>query len=208
MTNVVRNLVTRKFLPTAWASSFFRPGTQSALPLICALFTALSASSPVLAQSTTQPPLRCSTADHRAFDFWIGTWDVTPAGKESPTGVNRISAQHNGCVIREEYSTQSGYTGMSMSFYDVARKTWHQTWMSSDGGALYIEGGLNERGEMVLSNANWPGYVVGSQINRVTWTPIKNGQNFGSVRQHWQASTDGGKSWQTVFDGLYVKRDD
>jgi len=25
------------------------------------------------------------------------------------------------------------------------------------------------------------------------------------VRQHWRQSTDGGKSWSTVFDGKYVR---
>lgn len=212
MTNVVRNLVLRESLPTAWASSFSRPGTRSALPLICALFAAL-VPSPVSAQSAApaapaaqKPPPPCATADHRAFDFWIGTWDVTPAGRDAPTAVNRISAQHGGCVIREVYETQGGYTGMSMSFYDAVRKKWHQTWMGLDGTALYIEGGLNDAGEMVLSNANWPGYVAGSQINRVTWTPNKEGEDIVSVRQHWQASKDGGQTWTTVFDGLYGRR--
>ena len=27
----------------------------------------------------------------------------------------------------------------------------------------------------------------------------------GSVRQHWQSSTDDGANWTDVFDGLYVK---
>ncbi len=96
---------------------------------------------------------------------------------------------------------------MSMSFYDAARKTWHQTWMGLDGGALFIEGGLNDKGEMVLSNANWPGYVKESPINRITWTPNKDGPNGEiTVRQHWQASKDGGEKWTTVFDGVYRKQ--
>lgn len=223
MTKVVRNLVFREFMPSAWASSFSRPGipgsdTRSAQPLFCALFATLLASSPIfsssaIAQSTPSaaptakaPPPPCASADHRAFDFWIGTWDVTPAGKEAPTAINSISAQHGGCVIREEYQTQGGYTGMSMSFYDAARKNWHQTWMGADGTALFIAGGLNDKGEMVLSNANWPGYVEGSPVNRVTWTPNRDGANIVSVRQHWQASEDNGQNWKTVFDGLYVKR--
>jgi hypothetical protein len=34
---------------------------------------------------------------------------------------------------------------------------------------------------------------------RITWTPNPD----GSVRQHWEASTDAGKTWTTSFDGLY-----
>ena len=140
--------------------------------------------------------------DHRAFDFWIGSWDVTAAGQDQPSAANRISREHGGCVIREDYATKGGYTGMSMSFYDAARNTWHQTWMGKDGSALFIAGGLNERGEMVLSSRNTPYHVEGTTINRVTWTP----RTDGSVRQHWQSSQDEGATWRDVFDGLYVKR--
>lgn len=128
---------------------------------------------------------------------------MTSSASSTSTAVNRISVQHGGCVIREEYRTSGGYSGMSMSFYDAPRKMWHQTWMGVDGNPLYIEGGPNAEGQMVLSNANWPGYVAGTPINRVIWTPNAN----GSVRQHWQKSDDGGKTWADVFDGLYVKRE-
>lgn len=116
--------------------------------------------------------------------------------------MNRISREHGGCVIREDYTTKGGYTGMSMSFYDADRKKWHQSWMGVDGSALYIEGGLNDLGEMVLSNRNTPYSQAGTTVNRITWTPNSD----GSVRQHWQASQDGGKTWSTVFDGHYMKR--
>jgi len=128
---------------------------------------------------------------------------VTAKGQSAPTAINKITMQHRGCVIREEYATKGGYSGMSMSFYDRNQKKWHQTWMGMDGGALFIEGGLNAAGAMVLSNKNTPYYVEGTPINRVTWTPNED----GSVRQHWQASQDGGKTWSDVFDGLYVRRD-
>jgi len=127
---------------------------------------------------------------------------VTAAGQDQPTAVNRISREHGGCVLREDYSTKGGYTGMSMSFYDAARKKWHQSWMGVDGSALFIEGGLNERGEMVLSNRNTPYYQDRAAINQITWTPNSD----GSVRQHWQTSSDDGASWSTVFDGLYVRQ--
>ena len=38
--------------------------------------------------------------------------------------------------------------------------------------------------------------------NRITWTPNAD----GSVRQHWEASTDG-ETWTTAFDGRYVRKD-
>ena len=181
---------------------------RGAKPLFCAALAILIAPSlpftPAVAQQAApaSPPPPCASDEHKAFDFWLGTWDVTPAGQSEPSAVNTISSQHNGCVVREEYATKGGYSGMSMSFYDQAQKKWHQTWMGIDGNALFIEGGLNDKGEMVLSNANTPYYSEGAPINRITWTPNAD----GSVRQHWETSQDGGESWSTLFDGLYVKR--
>ena len=206
----ISKMLARDILPTAWASSYSRTSRSRARPLLGAAIATLLVPSLLIAPAHAQsaatpaakPPPACATENHRAFDFWLGNWDVTAAGEDQPSATNKISRAHAGCVIREDYSTNGGYTGMSMSFYDSAREKWHQTWMGVDGGALFIEGGLNERGEMVLSNRNTPYYEDGMKINRITWTPKAN----GSVRQHWQASKDGGKTWSTVFDGLYVRQ--
>jgi len=206
----IRKKLEPGILPTAWASSDSRESRYRVRPLLGAVLATLLVPSPLTAPvqaqspppSAANPPPACASDDHRAFDFWIGTWDVTAAGQDQPSAVNRISREHAGCVLREDYRTSGGYTGMSMSFYDAAREKWHQTWMGADGSALFIEGGPNAQGEMVLSNRNTPYYKEGMPINRITWTPMEN----GSVRQHWQASQDGGQAWTTVFDGLYVKR--
>lgn len=198
--------IARFALPTAWTRSFSQSVKIAvAIPLISlvpSLFLAPVHAQTAPATPAPTPPPACASDDHRAFDFWIGSWDVTAKGQPGPSAVNNISVQHRGCVIREEYATKGGYTGMSMSFYSAAHKKWHQTWMGLDGNALFIEGGLNENGQMVLSNANTPYYKEGTPINRITWTPNED----GNVRQHWQASQDGGKTWSDVFDGLYVKR--
>lgn len=206
----IRKTPNRDDLPTAWASSYARERWVRAYPLSGVAIATLLVPSPLFAPvqaqpavtSAAKPPPACATDDYRAFDFWIGVWEVTAAGKVQPEAVNRISREHAGCVLREDYTTKGGYTGMSMSFYDAVQKKWHQTWMGVDGSALFIEGGLNDQGQMVLSNRNTPYYREGMPINRISWTPNKD----GSVRQHWQASQDAGKTWSTVFDGLYVKQ--
>ena len=194
----------RILLPTAWASSNFRRSRPAARPLSGAVIATVLMSSPSFAQQAAVPAAvpACATEAHRAFDFWIGVWDVTAAGQGQPSAVNRISREHGGCALREDYATKGGYTGMSISFYDARRGIWHQTWMGVYGSALFIEGGLNDRGEMVLSSRNTPYHLEGAKISQVTWTPNPD----GSVRQHWQMSSDDGASWSTVFDGLYVRQ--
>jgi hypothetical protein len=135
----------------------------------------------------------CSAPEHRQFDFWIGHWDVfMPDGKKA--GENRIEAIEGGCALLEQWTGARGPTGKSLNIYDGERKRWHQTWVDSSGGLLLLDGAFSN-GRMVLSSG-------GSPTQRITWTP----QGDGSVRQLWQSSEDGGKTWRTAFDGRYVKR--
>jgi hypothetical protein len=42
----------------------------------------------------------------------------------------------------------------------------------------------------------------GKVTDRIVWTPLEDGR----VRQVWDMSSDGGRSWQLLFDGLYTRR--
>jgi hypothetical protein len=44
----------------------------------------------------------------------------------------------------------------------------------------------------------------GRQRERLTFAPLAGGR----VRQLWEQSPDGGRSWTVVFDGTYVPRPD
>lgn len=139
----------------------------------------------------------CRSAEHRQFDFWLGDWDVTnQAGPQRPPSHNRISSREGGCIVLEEYDTPSGYSGVSISFYDPNRKQWHQTWMDNQGQPILHSGGMRD-GRMVLVDD-----PEGQTQNRTTWTPMDEEK----VRQHWEFSDDGGKTWSTVFDGLCTRR--
>jgi hypothetical protein len=142
-------------------------------------------------------PAPCSAAEYRQFDFWLGDWDVTnPAGK--PAGHNHVTSEYGGCVLQEHWSGNGGSLGSSFNIYDPVRKVWHQTWVDNIGTLLEIEGGLKD-GSMVMSGEQQQ--ADGKKLlHRITWTP-----KDGKVRQFWQTSTDGGKTWVTAFDGLYSK---
>ena len=52
----------------------------------------------------------CDAAVHRAFDCWLGEWQVhMPDGKLA--GTDLITSEYGGCVIHEHYSTGRGYSG-------------------------------------------------------------------------------------------------
>lgn len=152
-------------------------------------------STAALAQNPTPA---CTSAEHRAFDFWIGEWNVYgPQGKLA--GTNSIRREYGGCVLHERYETGRSYSGESLNIYDATRKVWHQTWVDSSGLLLLLEGGLRNQA-MVLE-----GEVVGADgktaRHRITWTPNAD----GSVRQLWE-STDASDAWTVAFDGKYIRR--
>ncbi len=143
-------------------------------------------------------PLRpCKSPEYRQFDFWLGDWNVESPASPGGKSRNQITSINDGCAIREVYTTSIGYEGTSLNFYDGTKKVWHQTWIDNQGGALYLEGGLQGKA-MVLSTTTSP-----QSVNRITWTPLDDGR----VRQHWEATADGGKTWTTVFDGYYSRRE-
>lgn len=142
----------------------------------------------------------CTGPEHRQFDFWLGSWEVTtPDG--TLAGNSRIEASQDGCVLHERYTTPKGYDGQSLNIHDRTRQVWHQTWVDNTGTLLELEGGLVD-GRMVLEGAGKR--RDGTPVrHRITWTP--NGD--GTVRQLWE-STDAQGAWIVGFDGLYRRRPD
>jgi hypothetical protein len=165
------------------------------LPL--ALVLAAGVFPPASAQQPARPPA-CTTAEHHQFDFWIGDWEVTlPNGKHA--GTNRIEPILTGCVLRETWSGAGGMHGTSYNIYDAAGRRWHQTWVD-DGGNLLELNGAFDGGKMVLTGEQKDS--SGTTLQRITWSP----SDHGEVRQLWEASSDGGKTWSVQFDGRYRKK--
>ncbi len=164
--------------------------TLGLLLAVSALSFATEAPAPATSES-------CAAPEHRQFDFWVGDWTVTQAGK--PAGINRIERILDGCALLESWSGTSGYRGNSLNFYDAARKRWHQTWTDTSGTALALDGEFTA-GRMVLAGTRFDPARQQTVHDRITWTPNAD----GTVRQLWEASADG-KTWSVLFDGLYAR---
>jgi hypothetical protein len=154
----------------------------------------ISVVAPAKAQETPPPP--CSSEEYRAFDFWIGEWEVEANGK--PAGRSHVSRILDGCVIYEEWeSYNGGFVGKSFNRYDRVDGLWHQTWVDNQGSSLDLAG-TREGNTMILEGASI-GSGGESVLNRITWIANED----GTVRQVWESSRDDGLSWATIFDGLY-----
>lgn len=165
-----------------------------------AILQSAAAQSPPAPASSPPPP--CQSEQFAAFDFWVGEWNVFPNGSENQVAESRIEKLYNGCGVRENWMPRSGATGGSLSAYDPRSGQWHQTWVGSAPGPVnFVGGGVD--GKMVLTG-NWPSGTAQHTLIRMTYTANED----GSVRQHGEASTDHGLSWQTSFDFLYRPKED
>lgn len=163
------------------------------------LAAALAAPALAMGQTPAATPPPCSTAAARAFDFWLGRWQVyDPRGEKA--GDSRIEPVLGGCVVQEHWRGRGGFEGMSFNSTD-AQGRWMQHWVDNQGGRLTLVGGLQGTA-MVLSTLPDPGAAAPRRLDRITWTP----QHDGAVRQLWEQSGDGGASWRTIFDGRYVRQ--
>jgi hypothetical protein len=153
------------------------------------------------ASGASARPTPCSRPEHRQFDFWVGEWDVTtPNGRKA--GTNRIWPIDGGCALREEWQGTSGSTGTSLNIFDAAAGRWHQTWVGNDGLLLQLNGGMKD-GSMELTGST-AGASGARTLHRIRWTPL--GGQPARVRQLWESSTDGGRTWSVAFDGTYTRK--
>jgi hypothetical protein len=171
--------------------------TIAAITTLVALSTSIALSSTTAgASSPTAKP--CSAPEYRQFDFWVGNWRVTnPQGQLA--GTNDVTLEYGGCVVQEHWSGTGGDVGSSFNAYRSPTKQWHQTWVDNQGLVLLLDGSY-DNGVMTLSGSGLS--LSGAErLNRIQWTHIDDDH----VRQLWESSVDGGKSWTVVFDGLYTR---
>jgi len=99
--------------------------------------------------------------------------------------------------LENYWSAMGKYQGKSLNKYNSSNGIWEQFWIDNGGNTLKLAGGLNS-GNMVLENKRET--KDGPLQNKITWEKLEK----GNVRQTWEVSKDGGNTWKTVFDGLYV----
>ena len=147
-------------------------------------------------------PPTCTGADYRAFDFWVGEWDVFPNGATTQVATSSIEAMFGGCAIRETWKPLKGAGGGSFSHYDKERRYWRQAWIDGSGARVDFDGGPVD-GQMVLTG-RWANVAGKGQDGLIRMTYSK--QPDGAVRQHGEQSLDHGLTWTTRFDFLYRPR--
>ena len=142
-------------------------------------------------------PCRYS-AEARQFDFWIGEWDVKNT-QGQPAGKSKIELLLGDCIIFENWTSAlpNIYTGKSFNLYNTIRKKWMQTWVDDKGAVIeFIDGEYKDNKLTFITKPDEQ-----QQITRLTFHNL----NPDLVRQHFEVTSDNGKTWTTTTD-LYYSR--
>jgi hypothetical protein len=147
------------------------------------------------------PPTPCmSDSNARRFDFWVGEWDVTPAGDTTVVGHSVVQIVSGGCALLENWTASNGTQGKSLNSYNAGVGHWQQYWVGQTGGATeYRESHWD--GKTLVFRAHSRN-AQGSFEQRLSFTPLDS----NTVRQMGEISTDGGKSWKVGYDFHYHRK--
>ncbi len=134
-----------------------------------------------------------------ALDFWLGTWNVVLADGQK-AGDNRIERLLGGFALQENWAEPDHHEGKSWFYFYRPENRWKQVWVT-DGGFVKEKAQVDDA---PAGSVRFQGTVIGKGgiriLDRTTLTP----QAEGRVRQVIETSRDGGATWQTGFDAIYI----
>ena len=169
---------------------------------VCIMVSLLSACAVFAANAPANP---CAIEQQKQFDFWVGEWDLTWPGQtngETGHGKNHITRIMDGCVVQENFSGGDSLhlRGTSLSTFDAKSGFWKQTWVDNEGGYLDFIGAFHN-GQMILQREAKD--KAGNRVlQRMVWKNITPNEMDWS----WEASRDGGKTWQVNWPIHYKRR--
>lgn len=137
----------------------------------------------------------------REFDFWIGEWDVYPAGAKNIVGHSLIQMVSSGCALLENWTSPLS-NGKSLNFVDGITHRWKQVWVGSYANGIqdFVNGEYKDSA-MRFTFENYD-----AQGNKIMGRFIFYNQGPNQVRQFNETSNDGGKIWVTSYDFTYVRK--
>lgn len=170
-----------------------------------AFFLGIIAPPPAVAQDAEITAVCRATEVSRALDFWTGDYRVISNNeKKEVYGVNLIESVLDGCAIIENWQSSNGAMGKSLFYFDARANTWTQVWVTGDTSQpwglkikhlvkVFENGAVRFQSRQMLDEGD-------SYLDRTTLTPLAD----GTFRQLIEISRDGGDTWDSTFDALYI----
>jgi hypothetical protein len=155
--------------------------------------------------AATTPANPCAAPQRQQLEFWVGEWDLTwPGDKpgELERGTNSIHRLLDSCVVQENFSRGNvmHLRGTSLSIFDTRAGKGKHTWVDNEGGYLDFVGEFKD-GQMILArDAVRPDGT--NLIQRMVFKKI----SANEFDWNWEASKDGGKTWEVVWPIHYKRK--
>jgi len=67
----------------------------------------------IVCRPQAKAPKACQEDNYRQFDFWIGTWDVSVAGRIEGRRKPESNRLRPGCALQESWKGRGGFSGSS-----------------------------------------------------------------------------------------------
>lgn len=174
------------------------PSPFKCVGLSLLLVAACAAAARAQTATPRQPPCK-ARPEYRQFDFWVGEWDVqNPQGQT--VGSSSVQLILGDCVVFENWTGARGGEGKSFNLYNAAAGKWQQTWVDNSGNRLEFAGEYKD--DQLRFTGETSGPNGRKTLERLTFTKLPGER----VRQFWEQSADGGKTWTVAFDGTYIRK--
>lgn len=186
--------------------------------LLAFCLQAAMAAEPGLSQSPDERAKACTGPEARAFDFWIGEWDIVQrflrqdgTWLELPARTS-VTTTLDGCALVEHWSGDVLFfwegmqkpepmKGFSVRAYDPESGAWNIHWMDTRSptfGSPYVGTIQAGRGEFFRE---WQ-TPQGRRVGRITFSEGR--QN--SVNWALAISSDERRTWQTIWSMAMRRR--
>ncbi len=163
------------------------------------------------ASSMHPPPQKCAVEQGRAFDFWLGEWEIEQQIRAADgswivlPARTSVSGSPDGCVLTEHWSGEVQFfwegmnapealMGYSVRAYDPRTTQWAIYWLDSRNrsfGAPYVGGFENGRGEFRRTLET----PEGPRLGRIVFSGI----TASSANWELAVSADNGATWTTLW---------
>jgi hypothetical protein len=170
----------------------------------CLTLSALHPRAIASAQTATASP--CTTdSSYQRLDFWVGDWDVYDS-TGATYATERVRPIIDACAITAEWTGRRGDKGMSLFAYDVRTGDWTQIYASNQVPSregVYLrksDRSYNGPGLRFIELFDPPA----GNLSRSRVTTMSAGAE--RVLQLFESSSDGGKTWRTVFKGEFRRQ--
>ena len=144
----------------------------------------------------------------KAFDFWLGNWEVSWEHADSTKGhgVNSVKKILDKTVIQENFKiiegNWAGFKGKSLSVFSPAEKTWKQNWFDNQGGYYSFTSEITDKERIFQTKPEIKGDSI--IIFRMVFYDIKD----NSFTWDWESSVDGGQNWKLNWRIFYNRLDE